>query len=60
MSMDMQIHIPYHPYGDGHNLDLNGIERVIILLSVPENYAFDTIISEYFYRSSFFMGAKGT
>ena len=32
----------------GLNLDLKGIERVIIRLSVPENSAFDTIISEYF------------
>ena len=33
----------------GLNLDLNDIERVIIHLSVPNNYGFDTIISEYFY-----------
>ena len=29
-------------------MDLNGIERVIINLSVPGNYSFDTIISDYF------------
>ena len=33
------------------NLDLNGIEWVIIYLSVPENYGFDTTINDYFYRS---------
>ena len=32
----------------GLNLDLNGIERVIIHLGVPENYGFDTIISDYY------------
>ena len=53
MSMDTHILIPYQPYGDGDNLDLNGIERVIIHLSVPENYGFDTIVSDYFYRSSY-------
>ena len=37
----------------GLNLDLKGIERVIIHLSVPENYNFDTIISDYFYRLPF-------
>ena len=37
----------------GLNLDLNGIERVIIHLGVPENYGFDTIIRDYFYRSPF-------
>ena len=37
----------------GLNLDLNGIERVIIHLSVPENYGFDSITSDYFYRSPF-------
>ena len=40
----------------GLNLDLNDIERVIINLSVPENYGFDTIISEYIYRSPFLYG----
>jgi hypothetical protein len=35
----------------GLNLDLNSIERVIIHLSVPKNYGFDTIINYYFYRS---------
>ena len=40
----------------GFNLDLNGIERVIIKLSVPKYYAFDTIISEYFYRLPFLYG----
>ena len=56
--MDTHILIPYHPYGNGDslNLDLNGIEGVIIHLSVPENYGFDTIISEYFYRSPFLYG----
>jgi hypothetical protein len=41
------------------NLDLKGIERVIIHISVPENYGFDTI--DYFYRSPFptFTGARG-
>jgi len=34
-------------------LDLNGIERVIIILILPENFSFDTIISDYFYRSPF-------
>ena len=43
----------------GLNLDLNNIKRVIIHLSVPENYVFDTIISEYFYRSPFLMGVRG-
>ena len=57
--MGMHILIPYHPYGNGDSLslELNGIEGVIIHLSVPENYGFDTIISEYFYRSPF-MGAR--
>jgi hypothetical protein len=32
-------------------LDLNGIERVIIHLSVSENYGFDTIISGYYLDS---------
>jgi hypothetical protein len=49
MSMNTHIHIHHHPYGD--ILDLNGIERVIIHLSVPENYGFNTIICGYFYRS---------
>jgi len=40
----------------GLNLDLNGIESVIIQLSVPENYAFESIISEYLYRSPFLYG----
>jgi hypothetical protein len=40
----------------GLNLDLNDIERVVIHLSVPENYGFNTIISEYFYRSLFLYG----
>ena len=35
----------------GLNLDLNSIEIVIIHLSVPKNYGFDTIMSDYFYRS---------
>ena len=58
MSMDTHIPIPYHPYGKGDslNLDLNGIEGVIIHLNVPENYGFYTIISEYFYRSPFLYG----
>jgi hypothetical protein len=30
----------------GLNLVLNGIERVITHLSVPENFGFDTIISD--------------
>jgi hypothetical protein len=34
----------------GLNLDLNGIERVIIHLSFPQNYGFDTIINDYLYR----------
>ena len=55
MSMDTQILIPYQPY----DLDLNGIERVIIHLSVPENYSFDTIISEYFYGRPSIMTARG-
>ena len=37
----------------GLNLDLNCIERVIINLIVPENYNFDTIVSDYFYSSPF-------
>jgi hypothetical protein len=55
ISMHKHILISYHPYGNGDslNLDINGIEGVIIHLSVPENYGFDTIISEYFYRSPF-------
>jgi hypothetical protein len=32
------------------------MEGVIIHLSVPEYYDFDTIISEYFYRSPFLYG----
>ena len=48
MPMVTHIHIPYHSYGDG--VDLNNIERVIINLIVPENYSFDTIISDHFYR----------
>ena len=42
MSMHTHILILYHPYGNGDslNLDLNGIEGVIIHLSVPENYVF--------------------
>ena len=32
------------PMAMGTQLGLNGIERVIINLSVPENYGFDTII----------------
>jgi len=40
----------------GLNLDLNVIEGVIIHLSVPQNFGFDTIISEYFYRSPFLYG----
>ena len=40
----------------GLNLELNGIKKVIIHLSVPENYGFDTIISEYFYRLPFLYG----
>ena len=65
MSVDMHVLIPYHPYGNGDslNLDLNGIEGVIIHLSFPENYGFDIIVSDYFYRSSFptpiFTGAIG-
>ena len=53
MSMYTHIIIPYHPYGnmDSLNLDSNGIEGVIIHLSVPENYGCDTIISIYFYKS---------
>ena len=48
----------------GLNLDLNSIQRVIIHLSVPEIYNFDTIIIDQFYRSSFttlpnLMGARG-
>ena len=47
MSMDTHILIPYHPHGIGDsNLDLNGIQGVIIHLSDPENYGFDTIISD--------------
>jgi len=30
------------------NLDLIGIVRVIVHLSVPENHGFDTIICDYF------------
>jgi hypothetical protein len=44
------------PLRYGLNLDLNGIERVIIQFSVPENYGFDTIITEYLYRSPFLYG----
>ena len=51
--MDTHILIPNYPYGDGDNLDLNGIERGIIQLIVPENYGFDTIVSEYFYKLPF-------
>jgi hypothetical protein len=60
MSMHTQIPIPYQTYGNGDtlNLDLNDTEGVITHLSVPENYDFDTIISEYFHRSPFFMGAR--
>ena len=38
------------------NLDLDGIKRGIIHLIVPKNYGFDTIISEYFYKSPFLFG----
>ena len=51
MSMDMHILTPLWQWG--LNLDLNVIERVIIKLIVPENYSFDTIISDYFYRLPF-------
>ena len=34
----------------GLNLDLNGIEGVTIHLSVPKNYGFESIISDYFYK----------
>ena len=44
------------PNAMGLNLDLNDIERVIIHLSVHEKYAFETIISDYFYRSPFLYG----
>ena len=37
----------------GTQLGLKLHERVIINLSVPENYGFDIIISDYFYRSPF-------
>jgi hypothetical protein len=40
-------------------LDSKDIERVVIHLSISENYGFDTIISEKFYRSPFFKGARG-
>ena len=35
------------------NLDLKGIEGVIINLILRENYSFDNFISDYFYRSPF-------
>ena len=48
--MQNHIPIPYHPYGNGNslNLDLNGIEEVIIYHGVPENYGFVTYMSKYF------------
>ena len=57
MSMDK------HPlWRWGLNLDLNDFERVIHL-SVPENYSFESIIGDYFYRHPFttppFTGATG-
>ena len=42
--------------GTATDVGLNSIEQVIIYPSVPENYGFDTIISEYFYRSPFLYG----
>ena len=39
-------------------LVLNGIERVIIHLSVPENYGFDTIILNIFKDRPSFKGAR--
>ena len=52
---------PLHPlWRWGLNLDLNDIKRVIIHLSVPENYGFDTIISvNIFTNRPSFMGARG-
>ena len=49
-------HVYSYPLPPLWRLDLNYIERVIIHLSVPENYSFDAIISEYFYRPSFLYG----
>ena len=40
----------------GFNLDLNGIERVVIPLSILENYVFDIVINEYFHWSPFLYG----
>ena len=37
------------PWRWGLNFNLNGIEIVIIHLSVLDNYGFDTIVSEYCY-----------
>ena len=39
------------PMAMGTQLGFKRIERVIIHLSVPQNYGFDTIICDYFYRS---------
>ena len=41
MSMDTHIHIPCHPYDDGDS-------TIKIQFSVPENYSFESIISDYF------------
>ena len=46
-------HIYSYPLPPLWRLDLNDIERVIIHLSFQENYGFNTIIREYFYRSPF-------
>ena len=56
--IDWQVSIPNvsghaYSYPLPLNLDLNEIERVIIHLRFPENYSFDTIISDYFYRLPF-------
>ena len=49
-----------HLYGNGGlNLDLNGIERVIIQLSVPENYAPTLSLVNIFTGRPSFMDARG-